>query len=439
MTWLVSSSTVDTIEHMFVSSSADDALTKISEGLEELLAAGLEPVNARSAINAIKKVESVGRRIAAAQADLVDAIDQRGQYAVDGHASAKVMVRHVAKLSAGEAAAREKSAKVMRELPELAERFRGGELGVDQVRLLGRVHANPRVRPHMAEAERFFIRAAKRHIFPDYQAAVQRWAYFADPDGPEPRAQRDRRASIRHDEFGHTWELEASFSSLAGVSIKEIFDRYTRAELLADWEKARAEHGDAATAAHLPRTAAQRASDAMWQIFQDAADNPRSAVPVKFVHNVVWHAESLEELIARFAGAPARPIDVAKFRCSTIDGVPIDPREALASAFIDDLRRVVMNARSMVIDQGEARAFTGSSRLAVLLGDERCTHPGCWVPASQCQIDHTQPHAGGGLTNPGNGGPKCQRHNLFKERGFTVWRDPTGEWHTYRPDGSEIE
>ena len=29
-------------------------------------------------------------------------------------------------------------------------------------------------------------------------------------------------------------------------------------------------------------------------------------------------------------------------------------------------------------------------------------------------------------------------HDLAKNRGFTVWRDHAGNWHTYRPDGSEI-
>ncbi|MEZ5246498.1 MAG: hypothetical protein R2707_15460 [Acidimicrobiales bacterium] len=41
-------------------------------------------------------------------------------------------------------------------------------------------------------------------------------------------------------------------------------------------------------------------------------------------------------------------------------------------------------------------------------------------------------------TRPHNGGPFCGRHNRHKQKGFAVWRDPSGVWHTYRPDGSEI-
>ena len=45
---------------------------------------------------------------------------------------------------------------------------------------------------------------------------------------------------------------------------------------------------------------------------------------------------------------------------------------------------------------------------------------------------------GGLLTVPANGGPRCPRHNLIKNHGYTVHRDPTGRWHTYQPDGTEI-
>ena len=110
------------------------------------------------------------------------------------------------------------------------------------------------------------------------------------------------------------------------------------------------------------------------------------------------------------------------------------------------LRRVVINAAGVVIDKSrKQRFFTGTTRLAVQLADNECLWPGCHVPVSACQIDHTigwSPNlgrAGGGQTNPDNGGPTCGRHNRLKETGYTAWRDPTGTWHTNRPDGTEIE
>ena len=55
-----------------------------------------------------------------------------------------------------------------------------------------------------------------------------------------------------------------------------------------------------------------------------------------------------------------------------------------------------------------------------------------------CEIDHSIAYAKGGLTNPANGTPLSGRHNRYKQKGFTTWRDPTGTCHTHRPDGTEI-
>jgi hypothetical protein len=68
----------------------------------------------------------------------------------------------------------------------------------------------------------------------------------------------------------------------------------------------------------------------------------------------------------------------------------------------------------------------------------RCVWPGCHVPASRCEADHVHEHGSGGRTNPGNGAPLCGMHNRTKQKGYRLWRDPTGIWHLYRPDGTPI-
>ncbi|CAN5162816.1 hypothetical protein BH20ACT3_BH20ACT3_06690 [soil metagenome] len=122
-------------------------------------------------------------------------------------------------------------------------------------------------------------------------------------------------------------------------------------------------------------------------------------------------------------------------------GSPIDPTEAVATALIDHIRRVVIGADSVVIDLGRRRrCFTGAAQLAARLAATECYWPGCHVPVTDCQIDHLIGWAdrAGGSTNPGNRAPACGRHNRYKQRGYRVHRDPTGRWHTLRPDGTEI-
>jgi hypothetical protein len=112
----------------------------------------------------------------------------------------------------------------------------------------------------------------------------------------------------------------------------------------------------------------------------------------------------------------------------------------LAAALIGHIRRVVFDTAGVVIDLGRRkRLFTGGARDAVFLADRWCIWPGCDLRSGRCQTDHTQPWAtSNGPTSPNNGGPACARHNRWKQHGYRTQRDPTGNWHTYRPDGTEI-
>ena len=424
---------------MFATLIADDALQSITEGLDALLVAGPAPTDPRQAIAAIKALEEANRKLVAAQAEMFQVIEQRGLHRTDGHFSPKVMVRHVAKLSGAEAATRANIAAAMRDLPHVAGRFRRGRIGVPQMQVIAKIYANRRVRPFMVDAQDWFIERAEVDDFPDFEASVRMWEHLLDDDGPEPRATKNRDARITENAGDLSWTIQGGFGSGMGASINDIFRHYLHAETLADWEVARSEFGDAAVVDDLPRTVQQRRADALWQVFQDAATNPNGGVPVDFVHNVVWSADAYQEMLRRLAGAESTPLDLTTTVCRTINGVPLDPFEMAANSLVNQVRRVIVDAASVTIDQGQARCFTGSARIAVQIADERCTWKGCWVPVSECQIDHTVQHAKGGRTNPHNGGPLCGSHNRLKEQGFRTWRDPVGMWHTYRPDGTEIE
>ncbi len=109
-----------------VDADLGNGLEQIAAGLDEVLAAGVDPVDSPEAIDLIRQLEVLGRRLDAARVGLVDVIDRKGLFRVDGHHSAKIMVRHVAKLSGAEAAARAKTARALRDLPETKAAFRKG-------------------------------------------------------------------------------------------------------------------------------------------------------------------------------------------------------------------------------------------------------------------------------------------------------------------------
>ncbi len=293
----------------------------------------------------------------------------------------------------------------------------------------------------MPDAQHWFLARADAGSFKEFEAEVRQWERLADADGPEPKNSinhDNRNVSLTQDPIDLGWNLRGSFGALQGAALQEIFERYVEAERLTDWEKAQADHGPEATAADLPRTEPQRRADALWELFQDAAGAQGSPVPIDFVHGIVWDHATYEEMLRRLAGAEPRPLDPMAARCETLDGIPLEPTETAANSLVHKFRRVVVDAAGVVTDLGRARRFTGSARVAAQLSAKHCCWPGCPVPSSRCEIDHSLDHASGGRTNPGNGAPFCGKHNRWKQKGFAVWRDPVGGWHTYRPDGSEI-
>lgn len=77
---------------------------------------------------------------------------------------------------------------------------------------------------------------------------------------------------------------------------------------------------------------------------------------------------------------------------------------------------------------------------------DRCMAPGCGIPASRCQIDHTVPWEHGGSTSLENLAPMCQGHHTVKHHGgWTVqqisgsggaleWTSPAGRHYRVEPE-----
>lgn len=419
---------------------AAEAIDTIGNGLDALFATGMSPADDRDAIQWITELETLSRRVAAAQTGLVAVIDRDNLHAADGHASAKVMVRHHAKLSEGDAKARTQVAAACRDLPDVAEAWQAGQVGASQMRVIGEVHANPRVRPEMEARQLRLLDDAKLMSARRFAQTTRSWARLVDQDGPQPAGERNhegRDFKLIPDPIDASWTLSGSFGSMQGAEMREIFDHFIDAEFKADWAAAKVLVGDRVTKADLERTDAQRRADALHRLFRDAAAAPEGAVPPGFIHNIHWSAETYEELLASLSDNRAPRPDPDTHMCRTPDGFDIDPTEAATNSLLFSFRRMVVDAKGVVIDLGRARRFTGSARTAASGPHQRCVWPGCWVQVSACEIDHLHEHAKGGGTNPTNGIPLCGRHNRWKQNGFTVHREPDGTWRLTRPDGTQ--
>ncbi|MEZ5178323.1 MAG: DUF222 domain-containing protein [Acidimicrobiales bacterium] len=124
-----------------------------------------------------------------------------------------------------------------------------------------------------SEIDEQLARLAARDSYRRFDARLTDWIRQVDEDGTRDANQRhhdNRDATIRQDYDG-SWTIAGGCASMDGAVLHDILEHFVAAEFQADWDKARAEHGDAATLDDLPRTPGQRRFDALYQLFQRAA------------------------------------------------------------------------------------------------------------------------------------------------------------------------
>ena len=92
-------------------------------------------------------------------------------------------------------------------------------------------------------------------------------------------------------------------------------------------------------------------------------------MPPGFCHNIVWSPDTFEELLRRIDGQEPEPLDPDTHRCETIDGVQLEPTEAITNALVNNVRRVVVDAAEVTLDMGRKRLFTGALRDALSSSD----------------------------------------------------------------------
>ncbi len=403
----------------------------------------LDTVTDSELVGAMPALIRAGRRLGSVEARVLDGVDRRRVYAPDGHLSAKALVRHVGQLPGFEAHRRWQVVRMLRDLPTVAAAYAAGEVGTGQVEELARVHANPRVRDLMPAAEELLLEDAQTSTFADFRVLLRAWRDYADQDGAADRAKRahDRRDMRMTQEFDQGWRAVGQFGTTMGSLTADLHEAFVRAETEADWEKARAEHGDQATVDDLARTPGQRRADAWWAICQAAMSHRPEGINLDPVLNLVMDHDTFDHHSSGTRPDPTEdPGGYRTRRCSTLSGKPIDVHDALGAALIGHVRRVVFDTQGVVVDMGrKSRLFTGTAREAAILARAVCTWLSCETPSHACEIDHALEWGRGGSTNQANAPPLCKPHNLFKQNHqFAITLEDDGQFHIWRPDGTEL-
>lgn len=284
------------------------AIELVSSGLDALRAVGWVPLGVDDAARVIRETEVLGRRLHAVQVGVLAAVERSGVHKADGHASAKVMVRHCGNLSGAEALRRAQVASALRDLPVAAAAHAGGRLGTAQVVRIARVHANRRVREALVAEDAAVARAAVVLPYKEFGEAVADWERLADEDGAGDRAERaDANRDFRMPRnLDGSNRFEGGGGSVDGQVIEDIWQRQVRREWDADWADARRRVGDGATADDLARSDAQRRYDAMKTCFV-RGDLAEYGVEARTCTDLVVDDVTFERHLAKLFGTDPGP------------------------------------------------------------------------------------------------------------------------------------
>ena len=123
----------------------------------------------------------------------------------------------------------------------------------------------------------------------------------------------------------------------------------------------------------LARTSAQRRADALVEMATRSRTAPADGIRPAPLFSVFVGYETLHGRICELENGTV----LAPSALDALDGLRL-----LRAGHLLAGQRVDVSVR--------ARLFTGGTRRAIELRDRICTHPYCYEPAENCQVDHIE-------------------------------------------------
>jgi hypothetical protein len=383
-------------------------------------------------------------------------VSARGSFRDGGHRSMRSYLKATLNCSGTVANRIRRRAALVNEHPEIGEALLAGHVGVEQVDRLASAHAHPRAGGRFAEFASLLLGHAEHLEFNEFTTVVDSFVNQADPDGAfdDQRFHSEHRTATVRDDHGCIEVHATGGDALAAAEMARIFELAVEVEVERDFEARRAEFGDDALSHPLPRSGEQRRFDALHQIFTAWATVPADGVTPEPLVNIVFDHISAGEALFDHGlvespnvfgltdgGFAAAEADLAKRRCQTSTGTAVHPDVALRALISGRVRRVVTGSAGVVVDMGRTqRLFTGKSREAAQLMVTACSHRGCDIPATLCDVDHRAEWVrDGGPTDQANASPMCGAHDRWKHANrIRTRRAINGRVYLIGPDGTTV-
>jgi hypothetical protein len=346
--------------------------------------------------------------------------------------------------------------------PITAAAMRSGALTYDKAAVIA-MAVPKNLADAFALSEQAIVDAAVQVDARDVKRLMGSWKAIAeDAAGLSPfdRAHAERTGRWA-ETFGGGLELSGLFDQLTGGPLKGVLDAKVRELFLADVAEARALAGlphdpddDSTAGLDLPRTNAQRQSDAIAQLILAGAglDATFGVGGPSAVLHVTVPADTLARVAAERARREGDPNAVehadlaghaARHRLQHAVDQAIDdtlhPHRTHA-AVLDDfdtpigrellellacdcvLEKVLLDPNGVPLELGRQRRLASrEQRRALRIRDGGCAFPGCDRPPSWCDAHHITPWFPDGPTDLDNLVLLCRTHHTYLHRNIDRW------------------
>jgi hypothetical protein len=330
----------------------------------------------------------------------VSAFDVSERWAPDGAKNAVSWLATRCRLPKGEARRQVRRGRQLRHLPACEKAWAAGAISGSHVDTIASLR-RPSTEAALGRDEALLVDQARSLRYESFVRATAYWEQLADPDGTEATAEerRSRRDVYLASSFHGLWLGKITLDPVSGAIVADELQRLEGELFAADWAEAGTALGRDPKVGELGRTPGQRRADALVEMATRSRTAPADG----------RRPAPLFSVLIDFPTLHGRVLELAQ-------GIAVTPGSLLP--WLDEaiLERAVFGPERRVEVAATARLFTGATRRAIELRDRECTHPYCDTPASDCDVDHIQPHAAGGLTIQENGRVLCGYHNRLRNQ-----------------------
>ncbi|MFD6196177.1 HNH endonuclease signature motif containing protein [Mycobacteriaceae bacterium NPDC060252] len=413
------------------------SIEMLEAAVDAFCAESIQELTASEALTVLARLEVVQRRLSAHGLELVPMVmAQASPVELGGTSHADVISR---RLHIGKGAARRRIADAEQlaprraltgevlapVLPNVAEAFRRGEVGEEQVRIIrGFFDRLPIVvdAPTREAAEKQLAAMAARFRPEALRIGADRMMALLNPDGEFSDIDRARRRGITIGQQG--------FDGMSAIS--GLLDPETRAYLDAVFAKLAAP-GMCNPVDQTPMVDGEPAPEAAERDSRSSAQRNHDAL------RACLRATLASGTLGSHHGLPVTVVVSTTLKeLESVAGVAITG--AGARLPLRDLIRLASHAHHYLTifdDNGRPLYLRRSKRIAsadqriVLHAQDRgCTHPGCHVPGYLCEVHHINEWAQGANTDIDNLTFACGPHHRLLQHGWTTRKhtDGTTEW-----------